>query len=252
MLGVLALALVAAGCGGSPDALLNTPAENATPAPAPDATLATDTGAEDPGVNELSTANAAVGSPVKVSAITPKKFAKAHCTKPIMVVFYQPESILDSELYGQAKAAAKGVDDVVTLVYTPRDVKTFGDLPAKLGLLTTPGIATVGRDGTIENFWTTYVDSALIKRSLQNAERSKPCKVSNDDVPAAGSALVDATTVANGGTVANTTADPLAGSPPNTPAVDASGAVDPATGLPAPGTDPLAAPDPLAGPPPGG
>ncbi len=222
MLGVVALALVAAGCGGSPDALLNTPTENAIGTPAPADTTPLVANEEQPGVNEIGSADAKVGAPVKVSAITPKKFAKAHCSKPIMVVFYQPESILDSNLFGQAKAATRGVDDVVTLVYTPRDVKTFGDLPAKLGLLTTPGIATIGRDGTIENFWTTYVDSALIKRSLQNAERSKPCKVSNDDVPAAGSALVDATTVANGGTVANTTADPLAGSPPNTPAVDAA------------------------------
>lgn len=240
MLGVLALALVAAGCGGSPDALLNTSAENAlgtTPAPSDTTPLVGNQ--EEPGVNMIQGANAKVGAKVTVSAITPKKFEKAHCSKPIMVVFYQPESILDSELFGQARAATKGVDDVVTLVYTPRDVKTFGDLPSKLGLLTTPGIATVGRDGTIENFWTTYVDSALINRSLQNAERSKPCKVSSEEVPAAGSALVDATTVANGGTVANTTADPLAGSPPNTPAVDASGAIDPATGLPVPATDPL-------------
>ena len=44
---------------------------------------------------------------------------------------------------------------------------------------------------------------------------------------------MDATTVANGGTVANTTVDPLTGTPPGTPAVDASGAIDPATGLPA-------------------
>ncbi len=239
MLGVLALALVATGCGGSPEALMNTPQENAAPAPAPDATLAGDTGATDqPGVNEISSASAKVGEPVKVSAITPKKFAKAHCADPIMVVFYQPESILDSELYGQAKAAAKGVDDLVTLVYTPKDVKSFGDLPSKLGLLTTPGVATVGRDGTIENFWTTYVDSALIHRSLLNAEKSKPCKVSSNDVPAAGSALVDATTVANGGTVKNTTVDPLTGTPPGTPAVDAAGAVDPATGLPAASTTP--------------
>jgi hypothetical protein len=233
VLGVLALALVATGCGGDPTALMNTPTENANPAPAPDATLAADTAPEAPGVNEIGGATAAVGQPVKVSAITPKKFAKAHCAKPIMVVYYQPDSILDGELYGQAKAATHGVKDVVTLVYTPADVKSFGDLPSKLGLLTTPGIATVGRDGTIENFWTTYVDSALIQRSLKNAERSKPCKVSSDDVPAAGSALVDATTVANGGTVANTSVDPLTGTPPGTPAVDAAGAIDPATGLPA-------------------
>jgi hypothetical protein len=238
---VLALALVAAGCGGEPTALLNTPAENAqTPAPGATDGLASDTGEKAPGVNEIQSANAAPGAPVTVSAITPKKFGAAHCAKPIMVVFYQPDSILDSELYGQAKAAASGVDDVVTLAYTPKDVKQFGDLPSKLGLLTTPGIATVGRDGTIENFWTTYVDSALIKRSLQNAERSKPCKLSSNDVPAAGSALADAATVANGGTVKNTATDPLAGTEPGTPAVDAAGAIDPVTGLPAT-SDPLAA-----------
>lgn len=234
---VLALALFAAGCGGDPATLLNTPQENAEPAPAADATLAADK-EETPGVNEIQTADAKVGSLVKVSAITPKKFEKAHCSKPIMVVFYQPESILDSELYGQARAAAEGIDDIVTLVYTPRDVKSFGDLPAKLGLLTTPGVAMVGRDGTIENFWTTYVDSALIRRSLQNAERSKPCKVTSEDAPPAGAALADAALVANGGTVAGTTANPLAGTAPETPAVDAAGAIDPATGMPV-ATDPV-------------
>ena len=237
---MLAIALVAAGCGGSPEELLNTPAENATPAPATDTTLAGNAAGtqEQPGVNEIQAADAKSGAPVKVSAITPKKFAKAHCAKPIMVVFYQPESILDAELYGQATAAAKGIDDVVVLPYHPSEVKQFGDLPAKLGLLTTPGVAIVGRDGTIENFWTTYVDSALIHRSLQNAERSKPCKVSADEVPAAGSAFADATTVANGGTVKNTATDPLAGTEPGTPAVDAAGAIDPATGMPV-ATDPV-------------
>ncbi len=231
MLAIMALALLAAGCGGDPEALLNTPTDNAaTPDPATNATTVANE--PSPGTNEIANANAKAGAPVKVTAITPKKFATAHCAKPIMVVFYQPESILDAGLYGQAKAAASGIDDVVTLAFTPRDITSYGDLPSKLGLLTTPGVATVGRDGKIKNFWTTYVDSALIRRSLKIAERSKACKLSNDDVPAAGSALADAATVANGGTVTNTTSDPLAGSPPGTPAVDAAGAVDPLTGLP--------------------
>jgi hypothetical protein len=246
---VLALALLAAGCGGDPAALTQPPAPT-TPAPVDPAgsTVATTTPAEDPpGANELSNADATAGKLVKVSAITPKKFATAHCSKPIMVVFYQPESILDAQLYAQAKDAASKVDGVVSLAYTPRDVKAFGDLPTKLGLLSTPGIATVGRDGTIENFWTTYVDSALIERSLENAERSKPCKVSSADVPAAGSALADATLVANGGNVSSTGAtagaaagdmgvdmgtDTLAGSATAGATAPAAGAIDPATGMP--------------------
>jgi hypothetical protein len=248
---VAALALVAAGCGGD-DAVATDP--GAVPAAVPvdtgaaggvPGTVAGDgttgaaapaTGATDdiPGANEITNADASAGALVKITAITPKEFAKAHCTKPILVVIYQPDAILDGKLYGEARAAAKRVSGVVTLAYTPREVKQLGDLPSKLGLLSAPGVAIVGRDGTIENFWTTYVDRALIERSLQNGARSKPCRVSNDEVPAAGSLIADAATVANGGTVTGTTTDPLAGTPPGTPAVDAAGvpAADTSTTVP--------------------
>lgn len=255
MVGVVAASLLLAGCGGG-DAAVDTAGVDpaaANGAPATTDTMgATNTLAGDPnaaggatgadgalagdgslgatedipGANEISNADAASGTLVKISALTPKKFSDAHCSKPIMVVLYQPGSILDERLYDSAKAAAKrlGEKDLVTLAYTPREVKAMGDLPSKLGLLATPGVATVGRNGTIENFWTTYVDEALIEASLKNAAASKPCKLTSEDVPAPGSALEDATTVANGGTVANTTTDPLTGTPPGTPAVDAAGA----------------------------
>jgi hypothetical protein len=246
---VLAIAVIAAGCGGGDDAAVadggatppTDPAATGVPVADPNAsadpsasvdptTVPTDgantaPGATEdiPGANEIANADASAGAQITVSAITPKKFASAHCTKPIMVVLYQPESILDGQLYKAAKAAAKaGPKDLVTLAYTPADVKGMGDLPSKLGLLSTPGLATVGRDGTIENFWTTYVDSALIGRSLANAAASKPCRVATSDVPTAGSALADATTVANGGSVVGTTTDPLTGTPPGTPAVEAA------------------------------
>jgi len=236
---IVALALLAAGCGGEPASLASSPDTAPATTPAPGTTVAAAPTGDQPGINEITGADAAAGKTVKISAITPKKFSKAHCAKPIMIVFYQPESILDAELFGQAKLAASKVDDVVTLYYTPSMVKQYGDLPAKLGLLSTPGIATVGRDGTIENFWTSYVDHALIERSLQNAARSKPCKVTADEVPAAGSAFEDATIVANGGKVTNTASNPLAGAPPGTPTVGAAGAVDPLTGA-------TIEPDPLA------
>lgn len=193
---MLAVAVLAAGCGGDDAATVDpaaaTPAADASGvvanSPATDATGTEqpgDVGADDatPGLNELANADARTGLAVNVSKITPKKFAKAHCRKPIMVVLYQPGSSLETKLLAEAQTAARKLGgDLVTLVYTPADVKLYGDLPAKLGLLSTPGLATVSRDGTIENFWTTYVDNALILRSLQNAAAAKPCSVSVDDV----------------------------------------------------------------------
>lgn len=190
-------------------------------------------GEETPGINEIASANAAPGTAVKLSAITPKKFAKAHCSKPIMVVYYQPKSVVDTKMLAEAKLAASKVKDTVLLVYTPKDVKASGDLPAKLGLFSTPGVATVNRSGAIENFWVSYVDHALLEFSLRNAANAKPCKVDAEDVPAPGSALADAALVASGGTVAGTTTSSEDGTPPNTPAIDAAGAVDPVTGQPA-------------------
>lgn len=246
-----ALALLAAGCGGGGEAPAVDPAA-ATPGTDPNAavvgngavdpsatgvgtTPGTDAGSDEPGVNEIGGASAAVGSPVKVSAITPKKFKAAHCSKPIIVVFYQPGAVVDEALLDEARAATASVKGagVVSLVYTPKDNKAFGDLPAKLGLLTTPGVATVSRAGEIENFWTTFVDRALIERSLRNAAAAKPCKVGGEDVPAAGSALSDAALVANGGTITPGTTAAATGQEPGTPAVDAAGAgttgaIDPA------------------------
>jgi hypothetical protein len=235
---LLALAVVVTGCGGAPTA--DPAATSAVPSTDPNATTvgattpATDpagagsTGATNdvPGANEIANADASAGELVTVSAMTPKKFKQAFCSSPIMVVYYQPGSIVDEKLLAEATAAAKLVhgSGLVTLAYTPKDVKAFGDLGSKLGLFATPGLATVGRDGRIENFWTSYVDHALIERSLRNAAASHPCKVGGDDVPSPGAALADATTVANGGTVKDTSADPLAGTPPGTPAVNAAAA----------------------------
>jgi len=205
---ILAFALLAAGCGGGDDAAAGgdgaatgtptTPAATTPPAtngttvatPGGAASPATGgaTGTEVPGINEISNSDAAPGNAVKISAITPKAFAKVHCSKPILVVMYQPDSILDEALLREANAAAAQVKGVVKLVYTPSQVKAYGDLPSKLGLLSTPGLATVGRDGQIENFWTSFVDRSLILKSLQNAASSKACKVSNEDVTTGGSA----------------------------------------------------------------
>jgi hypothetical protein len=234
---VAAVSVVAAGCGGGEDlagTLTSTPSDTAQQQTVADPGAAAATGEETPGINEISGADAAVGSSVTVSSRTPKDFSKAHCTKPIVVLLYQPGAILDKALLTAARTGitSSKADDVVFLRYTPSQVKAMGDLPSKLGLLSAPGIAVVGRNGTIENFWTTYVDDALIARSIQNAAATKPCKVSTNDVPAAGtSSLADAATVANGGTVSNTTTDPLAGTPPATPTVDAAGAT---TGTPMP------------------
>jgi hypothetical protein len=233
---LLALAVVVTGCGGAPTA--DPAATSAVPSTDPNATTvgattpATDpagagsTGATNdvPGANEIANADASAGELVTVSAMTPKKFKQAHCSKPIMVVYYQPGSIVDEKLLAEATAAARSVRETVTLAYTPKDVKAFGDLGSKLGLFATPGVATVGRDGRIENFWTTFVDHALIERSLRNAAAAQPCKVGGEDVPSAGSALSNATLVANGGTVKEPAAGELAASTSGAPAVDAAGA----------------------------
>lgn len=228
-------ALLATGCGGDAAAEFP-PVDPAAATPDPNAALVTEGGSVTeplrssgdegaPGANEISSADATVGKSVKVSAATPKGFRAAHCSKPIMVVYHQPGSIVDEKLLAEGRAAAASVKGVVSLEYTPRDVKASGDLPAKLGLFATPGVATVGRDGRIENFWTTYVDRALIQRSLRNAAASRPCKVSSGEVPAAGSAIEAATTVANGGAVdAVTSADPASATTPVDPTVDAAGA----------------------------
>ncbi|MCW2922874.1 MAG: hypothetical protein JWM98_278 [Thermoleophilia bacterium] len=221
---VLAFAVLASGCGAAdPTALLNTGDEPATTAPAttPGSTVSD---ADQPTVNEISKADAKPGDLVKISAITPKKFAKAHCDKSILVVLYQPGADLDDALVAQAKLAAQGRKNLVTMMYTPSQVKQFGDLPSKLGLLSTPGVAIVDRSGRIETFWTSFVDYQLIGYQLDRAATAKPCKVGSEDVPAAGSALSDAAVVAGGGTVKDTTTTPLAGTPPGTPAIDAAAA----------------------------
>lgn len=253
MLALVAFALLAAGCGGGDAAVADAPPVDPAAAAAPPAgttvgdpaggggvTGALTGGDEVPGANEISGADAAVGSAVKLSARTPKKFRSAHCAKPIIVVYYQPDSIVDEKLLDEARAAAATVEGSVSLIYTPKEIKAAGDLPAKLGLFATPGVATVGRDGKIENFWTTYVDRSLIQRSLRNAAASRACKVSSADVPAAGSPLEDAALVAGGGKLPTQPAtDPLAAATAGAGgAVDpAAGAVDPAAG--ATGVDPL-------------
>lgn len=224
-------ALLASGCGiggGEEAAPVDTAATAAPLAPAtdtaapgtlsgaaptaPGAAGATTSNDLPPGANEISTANASAGQAVTISAITPKEFTRAHCRKPILVVLYQPTSILDEALLREAKAAAASVEGTVTLVYTPKQTRKYGDLPSKLGLLSTPGVATVSRSGSIENFWTTFVDRALILKSLQNAAAGKSCKVSNDDAPAPGADLENAASLVSGGSAVGTTT-PAAGVP---------------------------------------
>lgn len=247
---IVAFALVASGCGGAETPVPDPNTAGAVPTPAlnPDGTVIADSagvtepltgGGEDaaPGANEISGADAAIGKLVKVSAITPARFKQAHCDKAIMVLYYQPDAVVDGKLVAEARAAAASVGNIVTLTYTPKDVKAAGDLPSKLGLFETPGLATVGRDGKIRNFWTTYVDRSLIARSLHNASAAKPCKLGSGDVPAAGEALQDAALVASGGTLEDESANPLAGTESGTPAVDAAGSptgvsIDPLTGAP--------------------
>jgi hypothetical protein len=119
--------------------------------------------------------------------------------------------LLDEKLLGQVSAArsAAGVKDLVQLTYEPRQVKKFGDLLAKVGLLSSPGVAVIARDGRIENFWTTYVDTDLVTKSLRNAAKAKRCTaLTGADVAVAPPTnnFSDAATLAGGGTPATGTA----------------------------------------------
>ncbi|MCW2949138.1 MAG: hypothetical protein JWN41_151 [Thermoleophilia bacterium] len=251
----IVLALVATGCGGAADATTATPAPApaATPTPAVAdsgstgttvadgtagaASASTDTttpgaassSSDIPGANEIAGSEAAGGAAIKISTLTPQEFVRAHCTKPIVVVLHQPNSILDQALLSSVKAALGSASrtakhDTVLLVYTPKEIKRFGDLPAKVGLLTAPGVAVINRGGAIQNFWTGYVDSSLLGRVLELAAATKPCKVANEDAgvsaadptlgaAATSSSLAAAATIASGGaaTAATTTPAPGAG-----------------------------------------
>lgn len=238
----LALALVAAGCGGAAaeDAAVVDPAAGATPAPTTDATGtpvvnadgtttpapattatgATATGETEPGTNELSGTEAAGGAAIKISQLTPKDFARAHCARPIVVVLHQPDSILDQSVLASVTSALSHSSttvqkDTLLLTYTPKEVKRYGDLLSKVGLLQSPGVAVVNRGGTIQNFYTGYVDASLLRKVIQLAAATKPCKVANEDAgaavadPSKGAAakapvsnLANAATLATGGTVA--------------------------------------------------
>lgn len=239
----LALALVAAGCGGAAaeDAAAVDPAAGMTPAPTTDATGtpvvnadgtttpapattgatgATGSGDAEPGTNELSGTEAAGGAAIKISQLTPKDFARAHCSRPIVVVLHQPDSILDQSVLASANSAlshssASIQKDTLLLTYTPREVKRYGDLLSKVGLLQSPGVAVVNRGGAIQNFYTGYVDASLLRKVIQLAAATKPCKVANEDAGAAAadpskgaaakapvSNLANAATLATGGTVA--------------------------------------------------
>ncbi|MCW2961543.1 MAG: hypothetical protein JWM90_1930 [Thermoleophilia bacterium] len=259
---VLALALVAAGCGGGEEIPVDAAAPVTDPAAVPvdpnaapvdpnaapvepnapvdpnavpgtpvaggatDGSAATNAGSDVPGLNEIANADASSGTPIKLSALTPKVFKSAHCRKPIIVVLYQPGAILDAKLLAEARAAKASVKGSTQITYTPKDVKAFGDLPAKLGLLSAPGVAIVNRDGTFGIVWTSYVDRELIAKALRYAASTKQCKLSVDDVPAAGepvasdlsnaAALVSGAKPAASTTLAGTTT-PAAGTVAATP-----------------------------------
>lgn len=246
----LAIALVVAGCGGAEEI----PADAGAAAPTPDSTTpgmvtpGTDgavpgvgvaggaAGAED-GMNEIATAQAGNGTPVKLSSRTPKEFSSAHCARPIMVVLHQPGSILDQALLKESRTAAATIKDTKLLVYTPRMVRSYGDLPTKLGLIAAPGVAIVARDGTVENFWTTFVDNKLIEASLRNASTAKACKSDGGAVDAAGvptaapsplataASLVAGEKVANAGALAAGAATPGVGvASPSAPSLDPAAA----------------------------
>ncbi|MBC7461704.1 MAG: hypothetical protein H7287_10115, partial [Thermoleophilia bacterium] len=172
------------------------------------------------GTNELSGTVAAGGAAIKISQLTPKDFARAHWSRPLVVVLHQPGAILDQELLASVNSALSHSStlvrkDTLLLTYTPKELKRYGDLLSKLGLLQSPGVAVVNRGGAIQNFWPGYVDASLLRKVIQIAAATKPCKVANEDAGAAiadptkGAAakapvsnLANAATLATGGTVA--------------------------------------------------
>lgn len=195
---VLACALVATGCGGGDAAA---PADagatlDATAATGDQTALAgadgttldatgAETGAEDPAgpSGGLAGSAAAPGVTVATSRRTPKAFRAAMGIRPIVVVLYQPDAVLDKAALLEARLAARTVDDAVLLTYAASDVAGYGDLPEQLGLFSTPSVAVVSRSGEIQNFWAGYVDRGLLERSVQQAADATASEVTSADAP---------------------------------------------------------------------
>lgn len=236
--GAVVLAFLASGCGsgdpaavaatGAPTTPVATDPAATTPgatATTPGTTVGATTSAtgeattqdDVPGANEIAGADAKLGDTIKVSALTPKAFATARCAKPILVVLHQPGSILDDAVLAEARAAAAKVGrGTVTLAYAPSQVKQLGDLPSKLGLLSSPGVAVVSRDGTLQNFWTTYIDSGLIGKSLTIAAAAHRCDGTPTDDDAATGAAGSAVPTSGLQAAATLVASPSAAAAPGT------------------------------------
>lgn len=131
----------------------------------------------------IATSSAAPGTQVATSDSTPKAFVKALGKKPIMVIIHQPGAIVDEHLLAEARIASRAAKGVVFLDYAAGDFKHYGDLPGKIGLLSSPSVAVISRDGSIENFWAGYVDHILIGKAVMLAAAAKGASVTPDDAP---------------------------------------------------------------------
>lgn len=131
----------------------------------------------------IATSSAAPGTQVATSDSTPKAFVKALGKKPIVVIIHQPGAIVDEHLLAESRIASRAAKGVVFLSYIAGDFKHYGDLPGKIGLLSSPSVAVISRDGSIENFWSGYVDNILIAKSVMLAAAAKGASVTPDDAP---------------------------------------------------------------------
>jgi hypothetical protein len=153
-----------------------------------------ETGAADSGSIDV-----APGSHVPTSDRTPGTFVDALGKQQIIVVLYQPDSIIGDLLLEEVSAASKAVDGTLQLSYTPADRKKYGDLCRNLGLFEAPSVAVVNRSGEIQNFWSGYVGRDLLTHVLTLASKSKKSSVTADDAPAATSSLETAADTAVAG-----------------------------------------------------
>jgi len=135
---------------------------------------------------------------VKTSEATPKEFVDDLGRRTIVVVLYQPASIIDESQLLEVRAAVAGSKDVTLLEYTAAEYKRYGDVPEKLGLFRAPSVAVVDRAGTIENFWSSFVDRGLLFHAISKANAARPSKVAAVEAPPviAGSAFSTAATAA--------------------------------------------------------
>lgn len=157
-------ALAFAGCGG---------AAGTTGDPAGAATTADVATAPSKVVATHRTGPLQPGEQISATTDSPKPFAAALVEhRPVLVAFLL-RGIADDDYVGAALAKAKASTagaGVTFMVYDMNKQRDFGDLPALLGVTSSPSIVVIGRDGRLVNSWTGLVDEQMVRQSVSEAK----------------------------------------------------------------------------------